>query len=89
MGSKDRKRMDSEEKIAIRHRCPSCFLNWTDYYERDEELPTKNALCDFCLRPGVTSLEILHRMVDIMPMASPSDYPNFTRHLMKHVVLKE
>ena len=81
--------MDKEEKIEVHHRCLRCFKRWDQLYVKNDEKPCSQTLCEYCSVPGRTSLETLHRMVDIMPFASPSDYPNFTRHLMKHVVLKE
>lgn len=77
-----------EEKSFISCHCPRCFKNWQEEGPLEiEEVLVK--ACEFCSQPNKSSLDILHRMIEVMDTAHLIDYPKFIKHLLKHLVLKE
>lgn len=81
---------DQEEPILHTHwlRCPSCFKSWYETHEQEQDISQRESICEFCCNDP-TSLELLHRRVEVMNTAPVNTMPVLMAHLMKHVELKE
>lgn len=89
---------DQRELIVnVSYRCPKCFCNFyikeqvpsdkdIDGYLRSSE---SSRLCDFCEKNRPNNFQLLHRQLDVLEKASPSDFPAFIKNLVKHIDLKQ
>lgn len=75
--------------------CWQCFHSWAEEEtEEERELrgigngQLEKKLCDFCTKNSpMSSLQLLHRQIDILETATIRDFPAFIKNLVKHVNL--
>jgi hypothetical protein len=76
----------TEEEIFYQYfKCPLCFFQWNE--TSNEEIENdKEKVCEFCQNKP-TSLQLLHRQVDILEKCDVADFPKVLRHLLQHIDL--
>lgn len=86
-----------ELMVNVSYRCPKCFCNFSikEQVPSDEDIDSffasreSSKICDFCEKNKPNDFQLLHRQLDVLEKASPSDFPAFIKNLVKHIDLKQ
>ena len=78
--------MTEEEIFHNYFKCPSCFYLWREASNRGIESRIEK-LCSWCEENKPSSLQLLHRQVDILSHCGASDFPKVFKHLFDHIHL--
>lgn len=82
--------MSEKETEKVYMSCKSCFKYWTQEVPISESHnETREGLCDYCMDKTFSSLELLKRRLDVLDQAVIYKFPEFIRHLVKHLDLRE